>query len=45
MHLPIHIVGGRGDDRVRGDAFGISAKAKKKPETGDFARQSTSAAF
>jgi Peptidase S24-like len=31
----MHIVGGRGDDGVRGDAFGVPAKAKKKPQAGD----------
>jgi hypothetical protein len=35
LRLPVHIVGGRGDDGVRGDAFGVPAKAKKKTQTGD----------
>ena len=35
LYLPVHIVGGRGDDWVPGNAFGVPAKAKKKPETRD----------
>jgi hypothetical protein len=35
LRLPKHIVGGRGDDGVLGDAFGVPAKPKKKPQSGD----------